>query len=61
MSEQPPDASAPDDDGREPEHSPQRHLVDGIRAYEVDPPAPARTQEHAETAVSADQGTVSGE
>ena len=45
MSEQPPGPAVQDEDGREPEQSPQRRLVDGIRAFEVDPPAPARVDE----------------
>lgn len=55
MSEQPPDAppalhdqtDPPDGTDRgagraEPEDSPQRRLVEDVRAYEVDPPAPER-------------------
>jgi len=42
MSEQPPGQDAHDEDGREPDQSPQRRLVESIQAFEVDPPAPAR-------------------
>jgi len=45
MSEQPTGPVEPGDDGREPEQSTQRRLVEGIRAFEVDPPPPARTRE----------------
>lgn len=42
---QPQDDDAPDQDdqgAREPDDSPQRRLVEGVRAYEVDPPPPPR-------------------
>ena len=46
MSEQPGHPTADDElRGREPDDSPQRRLVDSIRAYEVDPPPPARARE----------------
>ena len=52
MSEQPagPDVGAgtgagPHKHEREPDTSPQRKLVDSIKAYEVDPPPPARVRE----------------
>ena len=39
-----PPTDAPGPSTPEPEQSPQRHLLDTIRAYEVDPPAPARAR-----------------
>ena len=45
MSEQPAGPGVPGEDEREPDTSPQRRLVESIKAYEVDPPPPARVRE----------------
>ena len=45
VSEQPAGPAETGEQGREPEQSTQRRLVEGIRAFEVDPPPPDRARE----------------